>query len=278
MAKKTTEIAVAPKPGALVVADLGGYAGLGLEGVTKEELVIPFLSLLQDLSPQVKGTTKIPGAEVGMLYNTATEEILEPNARDEVIFVPVARERCYMEWVPRKKGGGLVARHAPESQIVAQAKESSTEFGKFATPAGNDLVETFYVYGILITNGDPSPICISFTGTKIKVWKKYFTGLTYVLVQTPDGERKQPPLFAHRIRLGSKDDKNKSGQEFKNITLRPAKGTVKESMVLDPTDEVFQSAAGLQEMIRSGTARADFESERAAGPEASEDGDSDGVF
>lgn len=264
----------------LVQADFGELAGLGFEDIRPEELQIPFLSLLQDLSDQVKGTTKVEGAAIGMFFNTVSEELFDTNDEDKLLFVPALRDHCYMEWIPRKKGGGLVGRIELDDPIVAVAKDESEDFGKYKTPAGNDLVETYYVYGVLIANGEPQPICIAFTSSKIGVWKKYFTRMSYVLVQSPDGGKQKPPMCAHRIILGSKDDKNKkTGDEFKNITLVPEQGTIKDSLVTDIDDEILQSAVGLLKMIQSGDAKADFDSQRTADKEASDDdSDPEGVF
>lgn len=276
MADKDNGALVKKNEHALVTADFGEYAGLGFEGTTSDELQIPFLVLLQDLSPQVKGTTKLEGAKPGMFFNTVTQELFDP-AKDQLIFIPAMKDHCYMEWIPRKKGGGLVGRREISDPIVRTAIQRSTEFGKYSSPDGNDLVETFYVYGVLVANDTPQPICIAFTSMKIKAWKKYFTQMNYDLVQAPDGRKIKPPMFCHRCFVGSCDDRSRSGDEFKNITLTPVKGSVAESRVLDVNDPLSQSAASLAIAFRDGRASVDY-----AAQETSSGGDDDrdptGVF
>ena len=52
------------------------FAGEGLEEVTAEDLAIPFLRVLAQLSPQVnkRDGAYVEGAEAGMIYNTVANE------------------------------------------------------------------------------------------------------------------------------------------------------------------------------------------------------------
>ena len=51
------------------------FAGEGLEEVTAEDLAIPFLRVLAQLSPQVnkRDGAYVDGAEAGMIYNTVAK-------------------------------------------------------------------------------------------------------------------------------------------------------------------------------------------------------------
>jgi hypothetical protein len=73
-------------------------AGKGLEGTTKSDFAIPFLSMLQSNSPQVE---TLKGAKAGMLVNTITNELF-----DEAIVIPCAYQRRFVRWAPRSAGGG----------------------------------------------------------------------------------------------------------------------------------------------------------------------------
>lgn len=279
---KTDDKAVARKPdGTLAVPDFGDYEGQGFEGQTGADIVLPFIGVLQALSPQVTekpGEGGLEGAKVGMLHNTVTDDLYDGEAGLE--FIPATTEHCFVEWVPRKQGGGFVARHEADSDVVARAKESAEAFNKLKTEAGNDLVETFYVYGVVVVDEQPIPVVIAFTSTKIKVYKKWNTKVNMFTVQKADGSGKvRPPLFAHRVLLTTVREKNAEG-EFRNFALAPAEpGGIRDSL-LAPDDPRFQAALEVRRMIAEGTARASYETQAASsgGDPAARDGGDDTPF
>jgi hypothetical protein len=238
------------------------YAGKGFEGQSRDDLAIPFIAVLQALSPAIE---KLPGAKAGMLMNTVTEELYAPDLG--VLFVPALTKHCFVEWVPRKAGGGFVAVHELGSEAVTKARAASTEFGSFKV-GENDLVETYYIYGVLCDEAVPvSMAVIAFTSTKIKVYKKFNTKVYTHLVPTPDGRRINPPLFANLVRVRSFKDSSPKG-EFYNFELVPAVGGDLKASLLAPTDGRFQAALDCKRLVESGAARAAFESQGEAGQEA----------
>ncbi len=74
--------------------DYGDRAGSGYEGVSGEDLSVPFLKILQANSPE---TDEVPGAQSGMLFNTVTKK-MTPGAKG-VGFIPCHCEFSYIEWV-----------------------------------------------------------------------------------------------------------------------------------------------------------------------------------
>ena len=234
------------KTGELLPYGYGADQGAGFETVSDKDLVLPMLSVLQPLSKQVSGATKVPGAEPGKLFDTVTEE-----AFDEAGFVPACIEHCFVEWVPRDAGGGLVARHRPDSEAVLKAKAESTKFGKYKVGT-NDLVEPYYVYGLLFRDGRAAPAVIPFTSTKIGVYKKWITNLRLFVISTADG-KVTPPLFAHSVKVKTVAQSNKKGNFF-NLSLAPLKGGVQDSLI-DSKDERYRAAKQLKEMVASGHAK-----------------------
>lgn len=268
MASKTKEIQKKPSAaaGALAKVDYGEFAGAGFEGQTSQDMAIPFLGLLQQMSPQLqKGDpAHIPGAEAGDLFNTVTGELLA----SPVLFVPCCTEHVFVEWVPRDAGGGFVGVHALNSPDVAAARQTADSFNKLKAANGNDLVETFYIYGLLLEDVDAvesaSPIVLAFTSTKIKVYKRLMTRLRTV--------RGNPPLFAHRLAVSSVGEKNKRGQPYHNLRIESAKGSLPESMILPDGENanLLAEGAALVKAVRSGVARASHESQEKVA-EAGED-------
>lgn len=229
--------------------DYGDDFGSGYEGMSQEDFSIPFLTVLQGLSPQVAGENPIEGAQVGKLFNTVSEEMWD--GKTGLIFVPACREHCFIEWLPRDQGGGYVGRHEVGSEIVTRAKQTAEQRNKLKTEAGNDLIETFYLYGMAIDNvGDPAPVVIAFTSTKIKAYRHLMTRLNQVTV----GEKKQrPPLFANQVCITTVMEKNTKGT-FANFKFSPAKETFKSSL-LAPDDDLLALARGLKDVVHSGVAK-----------------------
>lgn len=240
--------------------DYGDQGGFGFQNQTGDDMVLPFLNVLQALSPQVANDPDdggIEGAKPGMLYNTVTDELLD--GKKGVTFIPGITEHLFTEWVPRAKGGGggggFVGRHAVTSQVVKEAKARSTEFGRYSTdydkdgrPAGNDLVETFYVYGVLDTEDGALPVCVAFTSTKISVYKKWMTKVSIF------SKKHNVPLPAHQVHLCTVKDRNSKG-EFYNVSLRPLAGDLASSL-LPPDSPLLAAARQIGEMVVEGTARA----------------------
>lgn len=244
--------------------DYGEDLDQGFEGQTSSDYSIPFIAVLQQMSPQCSDPRDggMEGAKPGMLLNTVTGEVWD--GREGMEFVPGMTQHVFVEWVPRDKGGGMVGRHEVDSDVVRSARNNSGEFGKLKTREGNDLIETFYVYGVLCTaTGEPAEnAIIAFTSTKIKIYKHFNTRVGFFMIPTPNGKRR-PPLFSHLVKITSTKEKNAKG-DFYNFALNPAKGDVASSL-LAPTDPRYQAAKLCKEMVEKGLAKADFGSQEAAG-------------
>lgn len=237
----------------------GALGGQGFEDQTSEDMSMPFIGLLQALSPQVNPEGGLEDARPGMLINTVSEELYD--GKTGILIIPVMTKHTYVEWVPRDKGGGFVGLHDIDSDVVAKAKADSTKFGKYRV-GDNDLVETFYVYAAQVgADGELSMVAIDFSSTKISVYKRWMSKLRSFTVQV--GERKVPvPMFAHLCRLKSVSEKNNKGTYY-NYAVEPANGTLPASL-LAPEDARFQYAHGLYQMIRTGQAKVNYESQRKA--------------
>lgn len=234
----------------------------GFENQTKADLAIPFINVLQALSPQV--SEELEGAKPGKLFNTVTEEIM-----DDVLFVPGMIERKFIEWVPRKRGGGLVGTHAPNSDVVNQAIEKRAEHDGRLMVEGegglNDLTETFELYGAILDD-DLEVVgmgVISCTSSKIKVYRKWNTKMRMCMIKV--GDRKvRPPLFAHCVRVSSTRETNNSGDVYYNISLQPYKGAVVDSL-LEPGHPALEAAQSVANLVKSGEARAAYETNDGEG-------------
>ncbi|HET8689559.1 MAG TPA: hypothetical protein VFM18_23360, partial [Methanosarcina sp.] len=86
MSKKESNAVVEAQNTAVAMAmDFSADAGMGMEGADKTSFAIPFLTMLQGLSPQVES---VEGAKPGKFINTITNELF-----DEVLVIPCAYQR-----------------------------------------------------------------------------------------------------------------------------------------------------------------------------------------
>lgn len=248
----------------LAAFDYGEDGGAGFENQTSSDYSIPFLGVLQQMSPQVSDPSDggIDGARPGMIFNTVTGELYP--AKEGLEFVPSLTQHVFVEWVPRDSGGGFVAIHEINSDVVKQAKANSQEFGKLRLANGNDLIETFYVYGVVCKDEEPEGMAvIAFTSTKIKVYKAFSTKINMFTLKSPNGTKQKPPLFAHSLKLTTAKEKNNKG-EFHNFSIAPAKGDIISSL-LRPDDPRFQAGKDCYDMVVGGMARANYDSQDNAG-------------
>lgn len=242
--------------------DYGDYAHEGFEGTKLTDLSIPFINVMQSISPEVEDQT-IPGVKAGDLVNSVTKEIL----RQPLVVIPLEREEIFVEWVPRAKGGGLVDRHLPDSDIVKNViknnggsrlppKDAEGKRVPFKSPKGNDLIETHYVYALIMNEtGDVvEGYCVlSFSSAKIKAYKDWITALFT--------QKGQPPIFANRAKISTEKVKNEQGT-FYIYGIRPFADTWRESLI-KPDEEgmkLLKEAKEMRTMIQDGLAKPAYES------------------
>lgn len=245
----------------LEIVDFGDDAGAGMEGARSEELLTPFLGLIQALSPQVDQSSPDyqESARPGMLINTMTGQLFDGKTGLDV--VPVARDYLYGEWVPRTQGGGFRGTVGPDDERVQRLIRAQGRFKALDTDDGTELVEQFNLFALVapppITEETAEQIVIAFTSTKIGVYKKLFTRIGS-LKYPVNGRIVTPPIWAHRWRLTSVGQKNSAGQPFFNFQFELAASTPRESLIR-PNEVLYAMAKGFSELVRSGQAKANFE-------------------
>jgi hypothetical protein len=112
-------------------------AGAGTENFTQDDLQIPFLRVLQPVSPELKKKNDkyIDGAEQGDMFNTVTRQFWK--AENGVRVIPCGFVKKYLEFTPYEDGGGFHGELAANSPSVLNAKR---EGNKEIMPNGNELV------------------------------------------------------------------------------------------------------------------------------------------
>lgn len=164
--------------------------------ISLQDISIPYLYILQGNSPQTNPDHPkyIDNAKAGMLYLTNIEKVFD--GRDAgLIFVPCFYERLITEWKPRESGGGLVAYHPAETELMLQAKPN--EKGQLFLPNGHQVIETAYHYFIV---RDPSTgtwyqTIAPFKSTALKASRKMNSQLSTTNIPNTD---KRAPRFLYK--------------------------------------------------------------------------------
>jgi hypothetical protein len=261
MSKSATAVATVKEQLPAAAYDYGADAGVGFEGTTAKDLSIPFLGILQSNSPQVEDGG-VEGAKPGMLINTVTNELLDGDVGQA--FIPVHYDRAFVEWVPRNKGGGFVALHDVNSDLVKteqKKQEAKRERGKIILANGNELIETEYCYCLTLDKDYVTPTgfaVLSLTSTKLTPFRKFKTSLFML--------KGKPPIFVSRAILKTDKQKNDKGTFF-NAKFVPVAADWRSSLIPNTPDykELIEEAKSFRAMVLSGMAKAAFDTQNAAG-------------
>jgi hypothetical protein len=242
------------------VYDYGDDTGQGFEDMGRDDFATPFLYVLQPNSPIV---TQDDNARPGMFMNTVTKTFYKAetakskpgDVHEGISFIPCFRTHQMIEWKKRDEGGGgggFVSIHEPGGTAEAWAKENC-KFGEYETSNGNDLVDTFYVYGIIVgAEGNLEHVVMPFTSTKIKVYKHWMTRLKAMRVGG-----KTPPMYAHRWRITTERKQNDSGVYYNLIVAFD--GDNAEACRLVPQEELYVEARNFYELCRDGIAKPNYD-------------------
>lgn len=229
--KETTDIAVknTQLSAAADFVDLNDF-GTGFEGTDAESYALPFISVLQKMSPMVDEDDPkyVEGAKAGMLYNTVTGKLYDGKAG--VLIVPCAYKRTFIRWGGREaedkgfKGEFTVeeARGFKERGEVVELDGKlffPDENGKVHEKKNDYLADTRNHYIIIIDpeSGEYATALLSLTSSMIKPSRMLMTALQQKKVQTAQG-LKTPPTFLNLVRMGtvsvSKDNNTWSSIKF----------------------------------------------------------------
>ena len=241
------------------VALFGDDLQRGFENMTQEDMALPFVRILGQLSPQVTdGDAKyIEGAKPGMIYNTVTSELYDGKKGIKVI--PCYYKKDYPEWSDRGDGPGApVAVHMPNSAVISTGKR---EGSKIRLPNGNYLEETASYYIMVETkNGGFTPALITMKSTQLNVSKKWNSMMK--TIQIPDGKGgfAIPPMHGVVYNLSSTLQKNDKGSWFGWVVTM--------DRILDQADKtLYLSAKDFRGNVSKGNVqtKADVEETSSAG-------------
>ena len=188
MSKKNEVAVQQPNLPVAFADDMMADAGLGFENVSANDVAIPYLKILQALSPELRGQTKVPGAEEGLIINTVTQQLMK-----EFRVIPCAFKKSYVEWTPREAGGGLVKEHMDEG-ILSKCKKN--ERNQDVLPNGNLIVTTAYHYVLVVTEGGFERAVMAMSSTQLKKSRRWLGQMMSLQVKVGD-KSFTPPPFSH---------------------------------------------------------------------------------
>ena len=184
-------------------------AGQGLN-MTQEDLALPFLKVLGQLSPECnkRDAKHVEGAEPGMIINTVTNEIYDGVKGIDV--VPVHYKRQHIEWQDRGESQG-----APVKIYEAGDDLPSTtkyQFNKDRLSNGNYLENTASHF-VVILGDSPTTALISMKATQLKVSRKWNSMMMGLKMQGKNGMF-TPPTYSHIYKLKTVQQSNDKGTWF----------------------------------------------------------------
>ena len=196
------------KEGALATNIFEADANKGAQNISQEDLALPFLKVLGQLSPEVnkRDGKYVEGAEPGKIINTVTSELY-----DTVNIVPVFYKRQYVEWQDRGQSTGApVAIHDPDSDIVGTTTRDKSYRDRL--PNGNYLENTANHFVILLGKS-PTTALISMKATQLKVSRKWNSMMMGIRMQGKNGLF-TPPTYSHIYNLKTVQMSNDKGTWF----------------------------------------------------------------
>lgn len=204
--KTTTEVAVAENNTALAVmaADFAADAGLGMEGADKSSFAIPFLSILQGLSPQLE---TVDGAKPGLFINSITNEVFK-----EVLVIPCAFQRRFLRWAPRSEGGGYKGEYNPVDIETGKIAGVSTNAEGRLMLENDELKDTRNHFVLMQTeSGAWTGALLSLSSTQIKKSKRWMSLILGIEMRNAQGKPFNPPSFSHVYKLSAVKEENSKG-------------------------------------------------------------------
>lgn len=212
MAKKEENAVATKENTAVAVAGFGDdfsqYAGAGMENVGSTDILVPRLTILQQLSPQLnqRKSEYVDGSAVGDICDVGTGELFKQG----ITFIPVYYRKDYLEWAPRASGGGLVSIHSDPS-ILDRCQRN--EKNQPILPNGNYVAETAQWFGLNLS-ADGRRSFIPMASTQLKRSRRWMTLATGEKLSRSDGSTFTPPLFYRSYSLVSAAESNNQGDWF----------------------------------------------------------------
>ena len=194
-----TEVAKKESTAIAMASQFEDMGGLGFEETTSQDMAVPFLRILAQLSPQVnkRDGAYVEGAEAGMMFNTVANKAYD--GEKGVTVVPCYYNRRFVEWAPREKGGGYFGSYHPDDPITNTTTKN--ERGEDILPNGNILTNTAQFFVILLDEDGPQRCLITMSSTQLKKARKWVTQMQALSGTKSNGESYTLPMMSQPNQL-----------------------------------------------------------------------------
>ena len=227
-----------------ILDDILETAGEGVDYETSE-LQIPFIRVIQALSPQIKKSDAafIKGAEQGDLFNTVTGEVWK--GEEGINVIPCYQETKHLEFTPRDQGGGFVGElPAGDPNILKTTRQGAKE----TLPSGYELVKSDQHYCMVLNkDGSAQPAIVDMKSTQLKISRRWKTQIAMQKIPDKNGVMRTPALFATIWNLKTVEESNDMGTWY-NYTV--------EKVDLVKDKNLFIDAKNFRSSVESGAAKA----------------------
>ena len=219
-------------------------ASKGLGNISQQDLALPFLKILGQLSPEVneRDGKYVKGAKAGMIFNSVTGELYDGVKGIDVI--PCFYKLEYIEWKDRGEGlGAPIAIYDSSSDIMSKTKPDANY--KDRLPNGNYLEKTASHF-VIILGDSPSTALISMKSTQLKISRKWNSMMAGIKMKGKNGMF-TPASFSHTYQLRTVQQSNDKGTWFgwEVQKIGPVSNT-----------EIYQQAKAFAENISQGNVKA----------------------
>ena len=190
--------------------DFASDSGAGMDNADRDSFAIPFLRVLQKISPQCdEGDAQyVEGARGGMLFNSVTQKVYD--GKIGVIFLPCAFQRRFIQWGPRSgEGQGYKGDFTVDQVNEMRAAGQLHEDAGVITLDGDRLVDTRSHFGLLIDDEAVTQVILALSSTQIKKSKQLMSMLSSARI---NGQ--QPPTWMNKIRITSVSESNDKGSWY----------------------------------------------------------------
>jgi hypothetical protein len=180
----------------------------GSEEIGIDDLTIPRVDLIQDLSPQHKESKPeyIEGAKPGMMFNSVSNKLYG----EKVLFVPVFFRKEWIIWGNRKlKHEGFFGAFASEAEAIA-ALDLRDDAERC------EISKTDQQFGLVVDPDSPSDdptveeVSFSMAKSKLKISRKMNS-----IIQMSEDDR-----FARIYKIGGVEETNANNESYYNLSVR----------------------------------------------------------
>jgi|TARA_R100000479_G_scaffold14632_2_gene5665 hypothetical protein len=197
--------------GALATNIFEADADKGLTNIGHDDLALPFLKILGQLSPEVnkRDGKYVEGAEPGMIYNSVTGELFDGERGVNVI--PCHYKLEYIEWQDRGEGSGAPVNIHPSSSDIMSKTTRGADY-KDRLPNGNYIDRTASHF-VIVDGDNPSTALIAMKSTQLKVSRKWNSMMASIKMKGKNGMF-TPASFSHVYKLRTVQQSNDKGTWF----------------------------------------------------------------